>query len=211
MSTFTCAEHEAPLLAMHNGFHCCLLCLRQFKSADHLRRHLDHSAIHAANAVKEARAAGATAKRAAPSMTHPDPQSGEAPSDVSSGGGSGAAGMSALEQMQLFEKRLKVQARRGPDKAGEPAEEACVDSNRARTMNGQMDWECSGCGHFNFARVVVCVQCKKHVDSSTKYISNRLKTIKHERFARVFANDAEFSRHVQQPEQQPDGSFGLKM
>eukprot|EP00966_Prymnesium_polylepis_P186733 4328671-Prymnesium_polylepis.1 len=41
-----------------------------------------------------------------------------------------------------------------------------------------MDWECSGCGQFNFARSIACITCKKHVDSTTKYLSNRLKEIK---------------------------------
>jgi hypothetical protein len=41
---------------------------------------------------------------------------------------------------------------------------------------------------FNFARSVICHNCKKHVDSTTKYLSNRLKEIKQERFAKVFGS-----------------------
>ena len=98
---------------------------------------------------------------------------------TSGGGGSGGGGgMSALEQMALFEKRLKSQAKRMPEKIVEPEDPVKVDSNKARTINNQMDWECSGCGTFNFARTITCITCKKHVDSTTKYLSNRLKEIK---------------------------------
>ena len=53
---------------------------------------------------------------------------------------------------ELFEKRLKTDAKRAPEKAAVPAEEAVVDSNHARSINRQMDWECSGCD----ARVDIC-------------------------------------------------------
>ena len=56
-----------------------------------------------------------------------------------------------------------------------------------------MDWECGECGQFNFARVVTCHNCKKHVDGNTKYLTNRLKEIKQERFARVFGDQAGFT------------------
>ena len=87
--------------------------------------------------------------------------------------------MSALEQMELFEKRLKVQAKRKPEKE-EKAEgfEIDIDSNRARTINNQMDWECGECGQFNFARTITCHSCKRHVDTDTKYLTNRLKEMK---------------------------------
>ena len=95
-------------------------------------------------------------------------------------GGSAIQGkMSALEQMELFEKRLKVQAKRKPEKE-EKAEgfEIDIDSNRARTINNQMDWECGECGQFNFARTITCHSCKRHVDTDTKYLTNRLKEMK---------------------------------
>merc|ERR1712087_734056 len=92
--------------------------------------------------------------------------------------------MSALEQMELFEKRLKSQAKEKAKDKSHPYDN--VDSNKARTINNQMDWECGECGQFNFARTVVCHTCKAHVDTNTKYLSNRLKELKQERFARVF-------------------------
>ena len=117
--------------------------------------------------------------------------------------------MSALEQMALFEKRLKGRAKIEADRP--PAEEAQVDSTHARSMNRQMDWECGYCNAFNFARVVVCHQCKKHVDGTTRYVSNRLKEIKQQRFATVFQDDAALGRFAPAPpaqEARPDGSFG---
>lgn len=88
-----------------------------------------------------------------------------------------SGGLTALEQMELFEKRLKVQERRKPEKE-KREEEVEIDSARARSINNQMDWECSECGKFNFARTVVCHFCRHHVDANTKYLSNRLKEIK---------------------------------
>jgi hypothetical protein len=60
------------------------------------------------------------------------------------------------------------------------------DSSKARTINNQMDWECGECAQFNFARTVYCHACNHHVDAKTKYLTNRLKELKQERFARVF-------------------------
>ena len=68
-----------------------------------------------------------------------------------------------------------------------------MDSSHARTVNGQMDWECGHCGMLNFARVVCCGKCKAHVDHTTKYVSNRLREIKYERFARYAAQDGELA------------------
>jgi len=101
-----------------------------------------------------------------------------------------SGGLSALEQMELFEKRLKVQERRKPEKEKPVEEEAEIDSARARSINNQLDWECSECGKFNFARTLVCHFCRHHVDANTKYLTNRLKEIKYERFAQVFGSDA---------------------
>lgn len=101
-----------------------------------------------------------------------------------------SGGLTALEQMELFEKRLKVQERRKPEKEKRVEEETEIDSARARSINNQMDWECSECGQFNFARTVVCHSCRHHVDANTKYLTNRLKEIKYERFAQVFGSDA---------------------
>ena len=85
--------------------------------------------------------------------------------------------MSALEQMELFEKRLKKQGKSEPKKMSE-MEEAMIDSNKARTINNQMDWECSACGQFNFARSLTCHSCRAHVGPDTKYLTNRLKEMK---------------------------------
>jgi len=100
---------------------------------------------------------------------------------------SSSAPLSALEQMELFEKRLKTQAKLKPAKKESMDN---VDSNKARTINNQMDWECQECGQFNFARSVICHACKAHVDANTKYLSNRLKELKQERFARVFGGSS---------------------
>ena len=46
----------------------------------------------------------------------------------------------------------------------------------------------------NFARSVSCHSCHHHVDKDTKYLSNRLKELKHERFSRVFGGSEQLSR-----------------
>ena len=65
--------------------------------------------------------------------------------------------MSALEQMALFEKRLKTEAKRMPEKEIVPEDDVKVDSNRARSINKQMDWECGSCNtvqsHASLSRV----------------------------------------------------------
>ena len=100
--------------------------------------------------------------------------------------------MSALEQMELFEKRLQTTSKHAPKK--EEKQLSNIDSNKARTINNQMDWECGQCGQFNFARSVSCHSCHHHVDKDTKYLSNRLKELKHERFSRVFGGSEQLSR-----------------
>ena len=94
-------------------------------------------------------------------------------------------GLSALEQMELFQQRLRKDAKSKPKRE---TTHATVDTHKARTINNQMDWECGECGTFNFARTVTCHQCRKHVDKNTKYLTNRLNELKQERFARVFGN-----------------------
>ena len=48
----------------------------------------------------------------------------------------------------------------------------------------------AGAGNaFNFARVVTCGTCLKHVDEKTRYVTNRLKEIKYERFKAYFKGD----------------------
>ena len=74
-------------------------------------------------------------------------------------------------------------------RAGDASDGRVVDSARARAINNQMDWECSGCGMVNFAKYISCKGCKRQVDASTKHLNNRFKELKNERFARVFAND----------------------
>ena len=183
---------------------CCLLCRRQFRSARHIGRHLERSALHRdhlATARLHGRVSGAlpaAAARGAPSSSPlvaaaPGPAGGgalppEAPLEAAV-----AKPMSALEQMELFEKRLKKQGKSEPKKMSE-MEEAMIDSNKARTINNQMDWECGACGQFNFARSVTCHACKHQVDGSTKYLSNRLKELKRERFDRVFGGTEQMQR-----------------
>lgn len=203
-----------PLTVRRGEHHCCLVCLRQFKSERHLCRHLDRSTLHADN-LAAAIAAGRVPPTAA---SRPDdasrPSAGakrlvpDTPADAcASGASSNSGSMSALEQMELFAKSLKGKATR----TEKPIDMGQVDSNHARSMNKQMDWICSGCNMTNFARVVVCIKCKRHVDGDTEYISNRLKEIKHQRFATVFASDEKLSRFAPAPppqEARPDGSFG---
>mmetsp|Transcript_40668 Transcript_40668/g.134026 ORF Transcript_40668/g.134026 Transcript_40668/m.134026 type:complete len:129 (+) Transcript_40668:1-387(+) len=94
--------------------------------------------------------------------------------------------------MEMVQQRLaaaskasaKKPARRERERDHHESE---VDSNKARSINGQLDWECSDCGSFNFARVVVCHTCNKHVDGQTRYLNNRLHELKQERFKRIFA------------------------
>jgi len=235
---------NAPMLEQRGDHFCCLLCQRQFASEVQLRKHLTKSSLHADNLAAAEAAGRVAAvptqqpreqtKRPAPDEAAPPPkrERSEATSSGSIDCGAAASShppasqppaslpeasssrLSALEQMELFEKRLKVEAKRQPEKDKEEAETtAIVDSNRARTMNNQMDWECSGCSMINFARVVVCGKCSKHVDHTTKYLTNRLKEIKHERFARYFANDEAMAGKVHQPqqlEQRSDGSHPMR-
>lgn len=182
------AQLDGASMVQLRGEHwCCLLCMRQFKSEQQVRKHLDKSSLHADN-WSAALAAGRvstehvqqrnkrpidTAAEAAPppKRDRPLPHAPPAASTATPAAPSGA--LSALEQMELFEKRLKVQAKRQPDTLQDGVNYAEVDSNRARTMNGQMDWECSGCGMLNFAKYVTCQKCHKHIDGSTKYVTNR--------------------------------------
>ena len=197
----TMLDGDSPLVKLNaaTGKWCCMLCKRQFPTEKLLGQHCSGSTLHRTN-LAEAEAGGrirggssapppAAAKRPLPSERSEPPskssrwgERGEAaePSSASEAGGSVVlpeGKMSALEQMELFEKRLKVQAKRAPAKE-EKAEEFEVDSNRARTINNQMDWECSECGQFNFARTLTCHSCKAHVNADTKYLTNRLKEMK---------------------------------
>ena len=109
--------------------------------------------------------------------------------------------LSALEQMELFESRLKVTAKSKPDPApragfDKPAGFSSGGATNARTINGQMDWECGYCGMVNFAKYLQCGQCNKQIDHTTKYVSNRLKEIKQERFARAFGADEVLGKHL---------------
>lgn len=181
-----------PLVAQSGADFCCLLCQRQFQADKKLRKHLAKSELHAGN-LEAAVVAGRVTDVA---KQRPLGEEGDAGSRkrerAADGAGEGPApraessgAMSAMEQMELFERRLKSQAKVAPASKPKREIEAEVDSNRARTINNQMDWECSECNEFNFARVVVCHRCKRHVDSSTKYLSNRLKELKKERYARI--------------------------
>ena len=167
---------NAPMLEQRGDHFCCLLCQRQFASEVQLRKHLTKSSLHADNLAAAEAAGRVAAvptqqpreqtKRPAPDEAAPPPkrERSEATSSGSIDCGAAASShppasqppaslpeasssrLSALEQMELFEKRLKVEAKRQPEKDKEEAETtAIVDSNRARTMNNQMDWECSGC------------------------------------------------------------------
>ena len=197
-------DGDSPLIKLNatTGKWCCMLCKRQFPTEKLLGTHLAGSTLHRTN-LAEAEASGrirggssapppAATKRPLPSETSEHPASkssrwgerGEVaePSCSSDAGGSAAIPerkMSALEQMELFEKRLKVQAQRAPAKEEKGEEEQFkVDSNCARTINNQMDWECSACGQFNFARSLTCHSCRAHVGPDTKYLTNRLKEMK---------------------------------
>lgn len=52
--------------------------------------------------------------------------------------------------------------------------------------------------------MVVCGKCGRHVDSNTKYLTNRLKEIKAERFARLSAAEG-----GKLPEARADGSHPM--
>ena len=178
------------MIAMRGDRWCCLVCSRQFRSGPKLRAHLERSDLHARNL-------GAGSVDLANSDRHGKR---ERAAQAAPSGGSAAVGLSALEQMQLFEKRLKVEARRQPEKAPpQPATKTLEgSSSNARSVNKQMDWECGHCDAFNFARVIVCHKCHRHVDASTRYLSNRLKEIKQQRFANL----------LQGGDDNPDGSAG---
>ena len=45
-----------PMVQLRVGYWCCLLCLRQFKSEAHIRKHLSRSAMHAENLAAAAAA-----------------------------------------------------------------------------------------------------------------------------------------------------------
>eukprot|EP00316_Scyphosphaera_apsteinii_P004781 CAMPEP_0119308908 /NCGR_PEP_ID=MMETSP1333-20130426/12841_1 /TAXON_ID=418940 /ORGANISM="Scyphosphaera apsteinii, Strain RCC1455" /LENGTH=281 /DNA_ID=CAMNT_0007312787 /DNA_START=54 /DNA_END=899 /DNA_ORIENTATION=+ len=206
---------DGPLVAMKTGSWCCLLCERQFKSEQHLAKHLDQSSLHKEN-ISKATTSGRIRNVGIPDDTKSG-HSDKRPIDATQGEldtlieqpqvkrertaaetvPSSSGSMSALEQMELFEMRLKAQAREKAKDKSHPYDN--VDSNKARTINNQMDWECGECGQFNFARTVVCHTCKAHVDSNTKYLSNRLKELKQERFARVFGQSKMASDFVADP------------
>lgn len=198
----------AAMIQTRGEWVCCLLCLRQFESERKVLKHLAKSEMHAENlaaAVSAGRvsekATAAGRKRPAPSLPEDERPSRERSSTNQAAASAAppassssvtSSGFSALEQMELFEKRLKVQSKSKPveeDPAAANYANLPNGMNHARTVNGQMDWECSYCNTFNFARVISCVSCHKQVDATTKYISNRLKEIKYERFKRYFAND----------------------
>ena len=196
----TMLDGDSPLVKLNaaTGKWCCMLCKRQFPTEKLLGQHCSGSTLHRTN-LAEAKTGGrirggssapppAATKRPLPSESLEPPsklsrwgERGEAAEPSSSSEAEAAVlpegKMSALEQMELFEKRLKVQAKRAPAKE-EKVEEFEVDSNRARTINNQMDWECSACGQFNFARSLTCHSCKAHVNADTKYLTNRLKEMK---------------------------------
>ena len=194
---------ELPLVAVRDERWYCLLCERQFRSERHLARHLTQSKLHR-EAARKASASGRLALAAGGGADDDAPDLGAKRARSEGGGGGGGGGeasapgggvgggdgtMSALEQMALFEKRLQSQAAHKPEKkATNPAH---IDSNKARSINQQMDWECDKCGAFNFARSVVCYQCKAHVNADTKYLGNKLNVLKQERFARVFGGVGE--------------------
>ena len=174
---------DGPLVAVRDGSWCCLLCERAFKSERHLGKHLSQSELHRGN-VAAASAAGriaGSAKRPAPepadeAEAHPAkrecPAAAAAPQEAEAPAAKPAGAMSALEQMELFEKRLQTTSKHAPKK--EEKQLSNIDSNKARTINNQMDWECGECAAFNFARVVICHACKAPVDHNTKYLTNRL-------------------------------------
>ena len=152
-----CATMEALLDSSRMIVHrpeegwCCLLCLRKFTSEAHVQKHLAKSSFHAENltaAVAEGRVGGVH-KPPQPSAASKRPREEEREALPLASGGSGGGSslsnkLSAIEQMELFEKRLKVEKQRQPEKPS-ASHEAEVDSNRARSINQQRDWECSGC------------------------------------------------------------------
>jgi hypothetical protein len=187
-----------PLTEQRGDVWCCLLCRRQFVSERKLQKHLAKSELHREN-LATATAAGRISQ-AAPAAKRAD----EGESDANAPRGKrerDEGSMSALEQMELFESRLKSQSKhRNPEKEKKSALQAeeelrkngmPFDSNYARSMNNQMDWECGECGEFNFARVVYCHKCRHHVDDNTKYLSNRLKELKQNRYQRIMQGDAQ--------------------
>ena len=203
---------------------CCLLCLRQFPTEAKVTKHLERSSLHADN-LREARASGRISAAAAiasgssskrsfsaddePPSKRPayEISNAEPPPAMPVAKSSGP--LSALEQMELFESRLKVTAKSKPDPApragfDKPAGFSSGGATNARTINGQMDWECGHCGMTNFAKYLCCIQCNRQVDEKTIYVTNRLKEIKQERFARAFVNDEVMGKHLQPP---PDNSM----
>lgn len=157
---------SGPIIALRGDSWCCLLCKRQFKSEDQLSKHILKSSLHRDNlgvAMRSNRilgpkrpfqgneADGNPTKKTAVIQQHAPTTfagignvaaSAEAPAIA---GNESTVAMSALERMELFEKQLKMQAKQKPDKEIVPDDEVKVDSNKARTINNQMDWECSGC------------------------------------------------------------------
>jgi len=78
-----------------------------------------------------------------------------------------STGLSALEQMELFQRRLQKQDKLKPAVTEDPM---AASIREAREINQQTDWECSGCKQFNFARSLVCYACNRPVDEDTKYL-----------------------------------------
>ena len=134
-------DGDSPLIKLNatTGKWCCMLCKRQFPTEKLLGTHLAGSTLHRTN-LAEAEASGrirggssapppAATKRPLPSETSEHPASkssrwgerGEVaePSCSSDAGGSAAIPerkMSALEQMELFEKRLQTTSKHAPKK-----------------------------------------------------------------------------------------------
>ena len=136
---------DGAAMVTQRGEHwCCLLCLRQFDSLAKVRKHLIKSTMHAENLaaavaagrvsqppdVSEAQSQGAK-RHASASDPAEDPPAKRAAAESAPAEPPG--GMSALERMELFEKHLKVQSKRQPEK--EETSEVCA---RARA-NRQLD------------------------------------------------------------------------
>ena len=222
-------SHLVGILATRGDKWCCLLCLRQFRSSALLRSHVERSKLHARTAA--AAAAGGTACAAGASSAAEPPAArralggakrprDEPAGDTTDSGGSG--GMSALERMQLFERRLKVDAKRtaaADDEktgsgagGGQPAEPPAGNPNRPaanpRTINNQQDWECAECGTYNFARVIQCTRCGARVGPNTRYLENQLNVNKHRRYQSLMQTDEEMQRFAAPIAAAPDHGGG---
>lgn len=169
----------------------CLLCARQFKSQEHLAKHVDSSQLHQANLLKH----GASQKQTT-TTTAVDSKKRERDKEQ------------PKEEIPVRKPRFS-ETRRPTDEPREEEKQSLKDvdadnismsngftleavqamngsAKDARAINGNLDWKCGYCQTVNFARVIVCTACMKPVNERAQYVGDTEKQRKrHENMMRL--------------------------